>query len=448
MVLVLCCCFGVVSGLGAGCSDDDSTGGNNNVQQDAGADAEPDASTEEPLIFLVQEWSTQDGTYVPLADVAVAYDAQSGVRTESTTGTDGLATFDVIDPTLGESAATFYKTGYVALSFVHLTYEKYLDVLVDGKVPVYLSPLTPPQADMVTVTGDATGLVAPATHPLVIFPHRALGTAYSGNGNASYSFTVEQDAPFSIVAIEAEDGYLPSNRGYWVDIHKAMVAEHDPISASSAVYDLDFDMWEITPQTVDGSIILPTRADSPLRGGWGLVFVKSNTSGDDCLTGWAESIERTADGNRFDVSYIWVEPPLLEGVYTYHLVYDTTTNELSMSNPRGYPEGGVLAVPLLDTPEWITPADPLTPHLITETFEWEWFDDVSESSIVLSRNQTSMWYVIGGQNSTSVTIPELPTGITAAQLLGNTSVARVYGGHIDDLGWVQYSQSMTVRVSP
>ena len=42
----------------------------------------------------------------------------------------------------------------------------------------------------------------------------------------------------------------------------------------------------------DGTITLPTRADSPLRSGWGNVWVLDDKSANgDC--GWAEQIERT-----------------------------------------------------------------------------------------------------------------------------------------------------------
>jgi len=436
-----------ILGCVGGCGDDD--GSTNDNQTDAAVDSGPDAATGDTAVLMIVEWSSVDGTLIPVEGAIVAADPPGGDRMEVITGADGLATFENVDISAGLEALSIYKPGYILHSVLNMSEQDYEDGLVNGSVAIEVGQLDPPSpnVDMATVSGDATGLVS-SMNRLFVFPHRAEGTNYSGPSSVPYSFDVEQDADFTIVAIEGDDGALPSNRGYFVDVDKAMVADHVAINGPTADYDLDFEMWEVTPQTADASIMLPTRADSPLRDGWPNVWVMSTQSTLWSMTGWAESVDISADGNHFDLSYIWVEPALLEGAYTYHIVQHPTSGEYSFSIRRGYPQAGAIDPPLLDTPRWTTPADPMVPHAITEPLVWEWFDDVEVSSLAVLRGDTIVWYVVAGENATTATLPAPPNNIAASQIIGSAPQAFVYGGYLDDDGWVQFARSLAVRLAP
>ena len=106
---------------------------------------------------------------------------------------------------------------------------------------------------------------------------------------------------------------------------------------------------------------------------------------------------------------------------------------------------------MLDSPSWVTPADPGTPHPLHEAIEWDWFDAQSPwSTLALVRNQKVVWYVAAGKDATSLTVPALPSGVTDAQVLGNSPGGVLYGGILNDeeTAWAQYVQSPQIALTP
>jgi len=438
--------------LATGCGDDDNVGGNNNNQEDAGVDAGEDATTGPSLTFQIVTFSSEDGTDIPLPGATGAFDAPGGQRTEQVADAEGWVTFTGIDWSLGSAAFTAHHEGYDIVSLVNLD-ETVTPEPGDGPIRVGLATMTPaPDPDMTTVTGSATGLVDAAAHDLILFPFRAAAEYGAGAGTAPYEYLVETDAPYTLVGIESVDGALPSGTGYFVDIYRAMILEHDPITAATAQEDLDLAAHEVTPLTAQGQMVLPTRADSPLRTGWPNVWVMDWESSFWHNTGWAELIDFSADGNAFDVDYIWVEPPLLEAPVTFCRVYNQGTLDMSIVLKLGYPEAGALDPPLLDVPRWVIPASPITIHPLHAAMEWELFDDdILLVTMEVYRGDQIVWRVFAEENALSLTIPLPPSSVDVDDHLGHqTLTGKILVGELDesDTYWQRLAVTGTAALDP
>jgi hypothetical protein len=328
-------------------------------------------------------------------------------------------------------------------------------VNADGDVPIYLASLTAVPAETVTVSGTATGLQDTA-HLYTVNYFGGVDAPMASNsestqaGTAGFSMTVPRGVPFALQAFEHVDVALPSGQGHDWTIYGMARLDLGPIDADQTGVVLDFATNAVPTSTADVSMLLPTRAESPLREGAPYCFVCAANS--YYCEGWPTHLDISADGNQFEMTFLWYEPPNIEGPNWFCQVSHGTGNTLEVSQTLvdGYPQTGGQGT-LIDVPRWITPSDPETPYPLHDPLQWEWFDaDIPVSAVAITRNQAPVWYVMAGPDATTITVPELPSTADAAQILGSSPRAVVYGGvrNDDGSGWVQLAQSLGTRLAP
>jgi len=457
LTLLACACLT----LGGGCGDDDNATENNNnaAGDDAGVDAGPDASAGERVEIIILDGTDsdnigEDASAIPVADAMVAFDLPGGERVERTTGADGRVTIYGVDWSQGSAAMTAYKDGYGMVSFVNLeandldaTENPFL-VIVDGAVAMYLMDLSPTPPPEITVTGTATRM-ADSSHNYTVSTLRSLvATTWSGSGSAAFEVTAPLNEPFTLQAIEMTPiGVLPSGQGNDVDIHRAMELNLDPTAGPTLSVELDFFADEIPVYTADASMVLPARADSPLRDGIPYFLVGAT---DNVYTiGWGTPVDVSADGNSFGGTVSWVEPTLITEPYIYFMVNHTLSGARSVAIEPGYPQGGMLDPPLYDVPRWVTPSDPQTEHPMHDPMAWDLFDDWTVALLIISRSGIDIWRVNAGSGATSLTIPQPPSAVDQSSFLGPTFQAQLIGGlrDPDEDRFDRYVDSPTVRLS-
>jgi len=444
--LAACLCLGLITS----CGDDDTSGDNNNTQQDATVDAAPDAATGDSVTFVVLTYSDADATYIPTAGANVAFDAPGGERTEVDTGADGKATFGGIDWTTGEAAVTVHLFGHAMISVVHLDPDR-LSAWVDdnGDYPMELESLIPPTPpDTVTVSGTATGLASTA-HQYGVYAADTLVTtdAWAGIGTQGYSIEAPSGEPFILRAVEYDYSELPSGQGYDRPIYQWMNMDYGPITADAVDVELDFTAHAMTTHTADVSMVMPPRADSPIRTG-DIPYCYFCSSNSLYCQGWPTYVDVVDGQNRVDISFLWVEPAYVQGPFWFCYVR-ATTGEMAQTRVPGTPVQDAQAT-LMDPPTWVTPADPLVAHPLHAPMEWEWREDVTESAVVVRRGGTNVWYVRGGANATTLTVPAAPSAVDETQIIGSSPTAMVTGGTMDDDGSVfaRYAQSLATQIEP
>lgn len=401
------------------------TGGSGGSAGAAGTGAGGSAGSGESLTFIVVQANVEETT--PLAGATVAFDAPGGERTEEVTAADGTVTFDSVDWSEGTATVTAHLDGYDMVSMIGMDPDAIADMeLVDDAMPLYLVDLDPEvtEPDMVHVTGTFSGLTDPANGVLV----RALGAGatetWAGTGTDTYEMDVPQGTAFSLFANEWKEGILPTSDGYYVDLYRAMVQDFPAIDEATATLDLDLEAHEITSMTAEGAIVLPSRADSPLRGDstWSNLWVLA--PGNQVI-GFASLMQRSEDFNQWNVSLEWCEVIPADDAISYYRVYNTGTGEISFALEDGYPVAGELEPPILDVPRWTSPSAFVFAHPIGDPLEWEVFDDLSEDGMVglnLAVEDQVVWRVGVPTDVTRVTLPEVPSSAVASNLLGTSGL--------------------------
>jgi hypothetical protein len=380
------------------------------------------------VTFIAVESIWADNTFAPLEGATVAFDAPGGERTELVSGADGKVTFDGIDWSQGTAAVTAYLQGYTLWSSVNLDESRLAQAsLVDDAVPLYLMNTTPTAPETVTVSGTATGLQDTA-HLLVVNAANVevATTQWAGAGNGTFSVSVPSGEPFTLQAVETDaDQTLPSGQGYDMPIYQWMYQSFSAVTTDTSGVVLDFQAHLATTQTADISVATPTRADSPVRTGVGVGLVCPSES--YYCTGWSTHIDISADGNQFDDSLLWTEPAWAETPRTFVRVYDGNS-EVSFRSVASWPTPGSIGT-LPDTAEWITPAGGAGQHPLHEAIEWELFDEeVPAVSLRLLRGQSLVWIVEAGPNATTLTVPEPPSTVVPADVLGAQSRGYIVAG--------------------
>ncbi|MBW2534831.1 MAG: Ig-like domain-containing protein [Deltaproteobacteria bacterium] len=392
-----------------------------------------------------------DDEGVPTEGATVAFDAPGGERTEATTGADGRAIFTGIDWSAGSAGITAYYPDHVMLSSVNVDEARIEDWVDDeGDLPMHLTPLTGTPPDTVTVSGTATGLQDTAHMYVVnIFGARDApfvdGSEWVGEGTEAFSITVPRGVSFSLQSFEFDFTPLASGQGYDRPIYQVMRMDLGPVDTDQASVVLDFAADAVTTHTADVAMNLPARPESPLHGGEPYCFTCAANS--YYCEGWPTHLDISADTNQFDISFLWYEPPNIEGPDWFCRV--STDEGMASQVVDGYPQDGVDGT-MMDVPRWVTPSDPTTRHPLHELLEWEWFDeDVATSSVEILRN-SPVWWIRGGPDATSITVPALPSSVDGFALLGTNPRAKVYGGTYNEAtrSWDRYAESQLIPVAP
>lgn len=432
--LISCCALALV--LSPACSDDDHPG-NNNAPPDAGADA----STGESLTFVITTLPSADGTFVPLEGATVAFDAPGGERTEVVTGADGRATFEGLDWSAGAAILTVHHPGYIIISALGITPTTLAEMWAtwQGAHLMVMSPLDA-TFETVTVEGTVTGL-QDATHLLIVNAVHNVNarSQYGGTGADTWRIEVPRNEPFVFQAVEYEYTELPSGQGYECPIYQRMHMDYGPLSADATGIVLGFDTHRMTSHTADVSMLMPPRTDSPLRTGRipYCYFCASNSS---YCQGWPTYLDVVDNHSRIDISFEWAEPAWVENPFWFCSV-STSTGEYGMA--RAYETPGDGAQPsLMDSPAWVTPADPSTAHPLHAPLVWTWQEDVEVTNLSITRAGKAYWIVVVGPNATTATVPEPPSSVNLSQLLGAIPRIGVYGGTLtpDGLDWARLAQ--------
>ncbi|MCC6522656.1 MAG: hypothetical protein IT373_08360 [Polyangiaceae bacterium] len=413
--------------FGASCSDTEdasSPGTGGSTAQGGGGGAANGVS----VTFYVGESIWGDANHPPIAGATVAFDAPGGERTELTTGADGKVTFDGVDWSLGLGSVTAYGDGHAMYSVVGLDAARVASLrLIDGGVFLAL-PTLPGAVDTVTVSGTITGFQDAAHNAVVNVVGSMTGSEWSGASSGTFSVMVPSGVPFTLQALEMTQQPLASGQGYDMPVYQ--VSHHDFAATSSDVSGavLDLSTSTLALQTADVSWTTPSRAESRVRAGFGVGLVCP--WGSTACTGWSTHIDISAGGNQFDDSLLWVEPTWAETPTFFARVYDG--NELiSFRRSMGWPQGGFVGS-LPDTPEWVTPSAG-THHPLHESLSWQLFDTgVPEVMLMMMKGATLAWVVSAGADATSLAVPELPSTVDSAALLGLAPRAYVVAGWPND----------------
>ncbi len=445
--------------LWGGCSDDDSTGENNNnnvVWDDAGVDAGPDAATGDSLEFIVLDGTdpaVSDASALRLAGAVVAFDLPGGERVERTSGADGHVTIHGIDWTLGEAAMTVYKDNYAMFSVVGIDADTMVASSnpyiheVEGVPALYLMLLALPVLPELTVTGTATQLVDPA-HDYMVFTARSTATTYwNGAGTDDFSIVAPENEPFTLIGIENTEVMLPSGQGTDYTVHRAMELNVEPTAGPTLAVELDFQADELPVHTADASMVLPTRADSPLRDGMGYFFVGYKDG--FYSIGWGSPIDISVDGNRFEGQISWIEPTLVEDPFQFFMVQHGSTGARSVAIEPGYPQGIAVDPPLYDVPKWVTPSDPMSYYPLHDPMQWELFNNCPVVVLTVQRSGFTVWRVRAQANATTMTVPQPPSTVNVNSFLGPSFQAFLSCMYAEpgELDFERLAESPIVRLS-
>jgi hypothetical protein len=358
------------------------------------------------------EWPDYDPA--PVEGALVAFDAPGGARTEATTDAAGHATFDGFDWSAGTASVTAWHEGYGLASLVGL------DGSVE-EVTVELTNVDPwPRDGWVEVSGT---VLNPPAGALAYNVFATVPSVWYGGAGPGYSLTVPPDTSFTLVATSS------GTSQNW------LLVDQDPVTAATTV-DLDF----ATPapfSSVTGSFPMPTRTDSLLRRGTGQVNVQWSRRPNGhgffervAYIGYATHTPTvSADGNSIEYEIGWTPPSwAVEPATRFNMLAGSGTNMDPSSSAwvDGYPTEGAQDIVLLDAPRMVTPSSPSDSHPIHDPIEWELFDTGVQVELQILRENgyyaplTELWAIRAPVDATSITVPQLPSGVDYFDVLGSS----------------------------
>jgi hypothetical protein len=380
----------------------------------------------------------------PLEGATVAFDAPDGDRIERESGPDGTVTFEGIDWSLGTASATAFLEGYALYSATDLHADTMGEEhLIDGAVPLVLQAPAKPPVEQVTVRGTVTGLLDDSHYCWVSVAQCDNGDEVDGPAEVActselqFTVAVPRGAPFVLQAIENGGRQeLPSGQGFDVALFQVAQKSFDALDADATGVVLDFAADGLETFTTERSIELPTRADSPVRDGWPYFYFCAREA--YYCTGWPTHVDVSADGNQFDVSFLWVAPDWIEHPDVYTAIFDGGWEEprISYQFTDGDPSTAEFER-FIDSPAWISPASPTDPHPLHTPFEWESFDERATHALLtvrsgpLAEGEATLWVVRPGPGRTTVTVPAAPSTVDEAELLGSHQEVELTVGVFD-----------------
>jgi hypothetical protein len=280
----------------------------------------------------------------------------------------------------------------------------------------------------------------------------------------STQLAVVPGTTFTLSAAYASYVELPN--GLDLPLHGMIVRQEGPYAVDS---DVDVDFTTLTPSTsVLGSFARPTRTGSSLRTSAAYVEVSTSWTpnpgrhflpiiGDQI--GWPTHLETSADGVTVDYEVTHASPDFAASpAVRYYCIRDYSWGgggHFTMVDVGGYPTEGAQTFVLLDLPEMTDPVDPAVTHPLHTPFAWELFDAgvtptlyVRSSRVVVA--DTNLWWITATTDATTLTVPEPPSGVDVAAVLGTEELHGVLGILADDPGDVRarYSESDAFLIQP
>jgi hypothetical protein len=399
--------FVLAAGLLAGCG---GSGENQVLPQEDAAVPQTDAAVPDdvgppPLavtVFAGDPYVAGGGT-TPLSGATVAADLPSGERRELTTDGDGRAIFDEVDWAQGTATLTAWAADRRLVSVIGLAQS-------DGAQKVWLFPLGDPAR--VQVRGTVTNADDPAN---ALFVSSSVDTPTSHTLHAvSFWLNVRTGVPFSLIGFEhvLEETTVRD----WTRV------DHEAVTANASGLVMDFSQ-KLTPVVVHGTVMLPTNPDSvfldPVSP---VITVSTLESAQGVILGLATQMDLNGDATGVD--YTGESVPF-EGatiVTTYAL---NSKVGMDVQHPRlaeirvpGHPEDGAVISGFLDELHVTAPASLAVAVPLSTPFGWTTPDVTTETVLTLFNDEVPVWTVRSRPGVSGFTVPEPPSGTSAADLLG------------------------------
>jgi hypothetical protein len=394
----------------------------------------------ESLTFVVVEGGAWSPQLPRIAGATVTLDAPGGERVERSSGVDGKVTFDGIDWSLGAASATAYLPEHALYSVLDLEHGTLDQVhLVDGAIPLVVEPLTPELVEGVTLKGNATGLIDPSHQVIVSVAHQVdVGRLDAGApetaalGDGSFVLTAPRGEPFVLQAYERLYSTLPSGQGFDAPIYQVAHKAFDGFDVDTADLAIDFGIDGLETFTGEVTLELPARAESPLRAGWPYIYVCPRETW--YCTGWPTRVDISADGGRFELEMLWVEPEWASPrVWAGVMESQAAGVTLGGLYTDAYPESGSLGT-VFDNPLWVSPSSSSEPHPIHEPFEWQLLDEGATDALLVVRSsdgKSTRWLARPGPGRTTLTLPPAPSAVDEGTWLGAHQRAELLVGTMD-----------------
>jgi hypothetical protein len=424
------------------------------LDADAGGDEGGGTGSLRVLVLGTPLW-TDVAEWPPINGAAVALDLPGGGRTEATTDSTGRVEFTGLDWTAGTADVTAWDEGYGLASIVGLDG-------TDAEVTLVLPNPNDPRADMVDLTVNFVN-----TSP------DAQGCGAGGIDiewltdfvppDYSVVLSVQRGRTFDLAAANFSWTALPT--GFDQPWESILLREAGPFDADATI-EVDF-ATAAAVTSVNGSFGLPARTESPLRtaGMWGGVLPSLTPNPGrhflpayDMPVGWASHAERPTGGNTMEYAMSWVAPPGVTSPVSEYALVDNSSEggHLSAALVDGFPVEGAQAFTLLDGPDITNPSSLTTPHpLHGEPFAWELIDTgVTPTLYIRSPSaavaETILWWITAQTDATTLTVPQPPSGVDVAEVLGTDTLRGKIGILADEPVGARalYAESDAFRIQP
>jgi hypothetical protein len=318
--------------------------------------------------------------------------------------------------------------------------------------------------DVANVPGPATNRIEISAPELFL----AIDLLGLGVGESAFPLPLPVPAGRTLRIHALEFGYTESPDVVTLPHHWAM-QEVGPLTGPGSVV-LDFSTTP-APEEATGSFDLPTRPASPLRTDFSFGWVRSSRSGTELDPGGhlrpperigcgiASSMTRSTDRNSIEYEMDWMPAPSgMEPITKFSLfrTWDWAglefLNRTSSVHVAGYPPEGHQGFTFLDVPEVTNPETAVVAHpLHGEPFEWNLFDSGVIPTLYVFRKIGDtgrdavdyLWQITAPTDATSLVVPEPPSTIDAAAILGTRRLQARIGLYDPDPGDCLYKNSQS-----
>jgi hypothetical protein len=345
------------------------------------------------------------GGATPLPGAAVAVDRADGSREEGLTGADGTFTASKVTGA-GPFTFTVAATGFVAVTRLGATQ--------GGEWSITLPSLGQDRS-MVDVAGILRGKSDP-NHQLTVSATTP-STRFDGTGPEYTLRVTPNEAMLVLVVSEQTWGPAPASpRGTTVDFTGWTQFLVDPSVTAPGKLDLALPGADstgavagasLTPQTASGTLQVPLS----MSGASGGLEVTNENSGWRAFLGGEQSIAVDPNGNdlTYDAQYV---TPVADLVTVYWLQRAGAWSYAMGASPGDSPS--FLDPPSLSSPQPLygpLPIKGMQPNLATRVN-------------ILRDDATTVWEVFASSGM-GITVPKLPSGIAASDVLGTGGISAV-----------------------
>ncbi len=358
---------------------------------------------------------TWDTSKTPFPGATVAFDLPDGKRLELTTGADGKATVSDVAWSKGTVNATGHAKGMRPISYLGIRKQ-------DGDQELWLLPLKPA---WVPVSGAAAKNMDAAAKYWAGGP--TVSSQPMSYGVGTYATGVPSGVPFSLIGMQYDvDNATASPRDRLFKIAGWCKADSPAITTATT---LDIDCAVKQPVTAfKATITLPTDPKSLLRTSTtGLVFVSDFDSALTSFLGYASKATIAADGKSFNLEAEHVSLAAFKAPLTQY-VLSLGAYQGSVVASEGAPKDGTTVSGFLEQATLLQPAKPTTAMAFGDPIEWSTTETGVRTVIALSRgnlqaqNLEQVWFLWAMPGTTKLTLPEPPSTVDVAELLGSDPI--------------------------